>query len=176
MCIVVLIPSLVCTTAAIGYACTFSWDVARMFFLCLFIFFKLEKANESLHCKHYLVLTFLCKVFILCFQKNSWFSISLLRNIPETQNFLCFHWRTLWFLSKLGWPCTTWNSCIQNLFMCSSPKTSLVWYTRDDIFRLNSLMLCLCVAGECGVCVESCIFLKMSLELNEKSKSQQNGL
>lgn len=24
----------------------------------------------SLHCKHYLVLTFLCKVFILCFQKN----------------------------------------------------------------------------------------------------------
>lgn len=50
-CVVVLIPSLVCTTAAVGYACTFSWDVARMFLLCLFVcFFKLERANESYPC------------------------------------------------------------------------------------------------------------------------------
>lgn len=37
-------------------------------------------------------------------------------------------------------------------------------------------MLCLCVVGERGVCVESCTFLKVSLELQEKSQSQQNGL
>lgn len=39
MCIVVLIASLVCTSAAVGYACTFSWDVARMLLLCLFVYF-----------------------------------------------------------------------------------------------------------------------------------------
>lgn len=51
MCIVVLIASLVCTTAAVGYACTFSWDVARMFLLCLFIFLSLRK-----HMSHILAL------------------------------------------------------------------------------------------------------------------------
>lgn len=43
MCVVMLIPSLVCTTAAVGYACTFSWDVVRMFLLCLFVFLSLRK-------------------------------------------------------------------------------------------------------------------------------------
>lgn len=38
MCIVVLIASLVCTSAAVGYACTFSWDVASFSYVCLFIF------------------------------------------------------------------------------------------------------------------------------------------
>lgn len=42
-CVVVLIPSLVCTTAAVGYACTFSWDVAGMFLLCLFVFLSLRE-------------------------------------------------------------------------------------------------------------------------------------
>lgn len=39
MCIGMLIASLVCASAALGYACTFSWDVARMFLLCLFVYF-----------------------------------------------------------------------------------------------------------------------------------------
>lgn len=72
MCIVVLIPSLVCTTAAIGYACTFSWDVARMFFLCLFIFFKLEKANESYLCtvNITLFLLFFARYLFCAFKKT----------------------------------------------------------------------------------------------------------
>lgn len=48
---IVLIASLVCTSAAVGYVCTLSWDAARMFLLSLFIcFFKLEKTNESYPC------------------------------------------------------------------------------------------------------------------------------
>lgn len=39
MCVVELIASLVCTSAALDYACTFSWDVARIFLLCLFVYF-----------------------------------------------------------------------------------------------------------------------------------------
>lgn len=49
MCIVVLIPSLVCTIAAVGYACTFSWDVARMFLLCLFVYFFFNLRKQMSH-------------------------------------------------------------------------------------------------------------------------------